>query len=115
MSSDAAGGAAVVDLGTVTPAGSRHTGRRSALAFAGDTVVVGTTDGTVAGFDAATGDRRWQWTGRSGAVVAAAPLVDADAGPAVVVGERGPDGEIRCHDAGAARFAGATAYTSPET
>lgn len=81
-----------VPLGDVDPAGSRHMGRRSAVVGAGGRIVVGTADGTVTTLDRETLEERWSVPGEA-AVVSAAAF-----GNGVVVGERGPDGEIRLHD-----------------
>ena len=92
---------ASTSLGEVEPARSRHAGRRSAVAVTASAVVVGTADGTVRAFDRETLAERWQSEAGDSAVVAAVPFADG-----VAVGERGPDGEIRLHDAvtGAVRW-----------
>jgi hypothetical protein len=89
-----------VELGAVTPARSRHAGRRSAVALLSDAAVVGTADGDLLAYDR-TLTERWRSSAGDGAVVATEPFGDA-----VAVGERGPDGEIRLHDAvtGAVRW-----------
>ena len=103
---------ATVPLGDVEPARSRHAGRRSAVALTDASVVVGTADGDVLAFDRESlGDQntladrdtradrdslaeRWRHDSESdGSVVAVQPF---DGG--VVVGERGPTGELRLHD-----------------
>lgn len=114
---------ATQSLGDVTPAGSRHLGRRSAVAVVacddpdGDPLVVtGRADGSLVAVDVAgTGDdhvaesggdatalhRRWTHDGGDGAVVALVPFAGG-----VLAGERGPDGEIRLHhrDDGSVRW-----------
>jgi outer membrane protein assembly factor BamB len=83
-----------VDLGEVEPARSRHAGRRSAVELTDSLVVVGTSDGTLRAFDRPTLDERWCVPGETdGSVVS---IVESDGG--LVVGERGPAGEIRSHD-----------------
>jgi outer membrane protein assembly factor BamB len=80
------------DLGDVAPARSRHAGRRSAVALAGERTVVGTADGAVRAFDA---DLTARWRADpdgDGSVVAAEPF---DGG--VAVGERGPAGAVRLY------------------
>ncbi len=79
-------------LGEVPPARSRHSGRRSAVALAGDTIVVGTADGRVRAFDPDLSEH-WRAGGEGGAVVAAEPF---DGG--VAVGGRGTAGAIRLYD-----------------
>lgn len=91
---ETAGATWTVGLGAVTPARSRHAGRRSAVALTAATTVVGTADGSVRAYDRTDARERWRSTAGSAAVVAVEPVGDG-----VVVGERGPDGEIRCHDA----------------
>ncbi|WP_435197348.1 PQQ-binding-like beta-propeller repeat protein [Natronomonas sp. EA1] len=97
-----------VDLGAVSPARSRHAGRRSAVAFTDELVVVGTATGELRAYDRATLDERW--TGgtdtESTSVVSLTPFGDA-----VVAGERGPEGAVRCYDAatGTLRWRYATA------
>jgi outer membrane protein assembly factor BamB len=97
-----------VPLGAVDPARSRHAGRRSAVTLTPSLAVVGTAAGDVVGVDRTTGERRWRWTadGEDASVVAALPF---DGG--VAVGERGPAGAVRLHDAatGAVRWRHATA------
>ncbi|AQL43970.1 transcriptional regulator [Halorientalis sp. IM1011] len=85
-------------LGEVDPAGSRHLGRRSAVALTDDAVLVGTADGDLRAFDR---DLTPRWTAAGdgpgetsdGSVVA----IDTLEGTAVV-GERGAAGAVRCHD-----------------
>lgn len=57
-----------VSLGDLRPAGSRHRGRRSAVAFAGDSVVVGRADGSVVAVDHETLAERWSTAGEGSAV-----------------------------------------------
>ncbi len=85
-----------VDLGEVEPARSRHAGRRSAVALAEELVIVGTADGDIRAFEAATLDERWCVPGDDddGAVVTMVTQGDGN----VVVGERGQSGTVRCHD-----------------
>lgn len=86
---------ASADLGEVEPARTRQAGRRSTVAVVDDALVVGTADGGVVARDGATFDVRWRAPGDSPStsVVTAVPF---DGG--VVVGERGPVGEIRFHE-----------------
>jgi len=90
--------ATAASLGDVPPARSRHQGRRSAVALADGLAVVGTADGDVLAFDAASDGpptRRWRHeTEGDPSVVAAVPF---DGG--VAVGERSARGQVRCHDA----------------
>ncbi|MFB6117199.1 PQQ-binding-like beta-propeller repeat protein [Halosegnis sp.] len=90
-----------VGLGEVTPARSRHAGRRSAVALTDDRVVVGTADGAVRAFDRETLTERWRCDVGDAAIVAATPVAGG-----IAVGERGPDGIVRIHDAatGAVRW-----------
>jgi outer membrane protein assembly factor BamB len=85
-----------VALGSVDPAGSRHAGRRSAVAVVDDRVVVGTADGSIRCVDAADGTVRWRWTTDRdpASVVTLIPFAGG-----VLVGERSVAGEIRLHDA----------------
>ncbi len=92
--SETAGTVRTVGLGEVTPARSRHAGRRSAVALTADTVLVGKADGSIRAYDRTDARERWRSTTGTAAVVAAEPF-----GNGVVVGERGPAGEVRCHDA----------------
>ncbi|MFB6304189.1 MAG: PQQ-binding-like beta-propeller repeat protein [Haloferacaceae archaeon] len=100
------GGPGPVPLGSVDPARSRHAGRRSAVALTPALAAVGTADGALVGVDRATGERRWTAAAGTGSVVAAVPFAGG-----VAVGERGPAGEVRLHDAatGAVRWRHATA------
>lgn len=84
-----------VDLGGVTPARSRHAGRRSAVELIDGLVIAGTATGDVLAADRATLDERWRAkteTERT-AVVSAAAFGDG-----VAVGERGPEGAVRWYD-----------------
>ncbi|MDG5776327.1 PQQ-binding-like beta-propeller repeat protein [Haloarculaceae archaeon H-GB2-1] len=81
-------------LGDVPSARSRHAGRRSTVALESDVAVVGTADGTVVGFDAESGDELWTSEASDASLVSAVAFDGA-----VVVGERGPEGEVRAHDA----------------
>ncbi|MFB6083289.1 MAG: PQQ-binding-like beta-propeller repeat protein [Halorientalis sp.] len=93
-------GRRTASLGEVDPAGSRHLGRRSAVALTDDAVLVGTADGRLRAFDR---DLTPRWTAagdgpdgdRDGSVVS----IDTFEGT-VVVGERGAAGAVRCHDLG---------------
>jgi len=105
-----------VSLGDVDPARSRHAGRRSAVAFAGDAVVAGTADGRTVAFDRETLAERWRHAPRDltgdgaterddvpGSADAtdapdAAVVAAAASAAGVVVGERSARGRIRCHD-----------------
>ncbi|WP_336002690.1 PQQ-binding-like beta-propeller repeat protein [Halorientalis halophila] len=90
-------------LGDVEPAGSRHLGRRSAVALTDDTVLAGTADGRLRAFDR---DLHSLWTTETGdgRVVS----IDTFDGKntkeniafdgKIVAGERGPAGAVRCHD-----------------
>jgi outer membrane protein assembly factor BamB len=85
-----------VDLGAVTPARSRHAGRRSGVALAGGLAVVGTAAGDVRAYDRRTLEKRWE----AGTETEQTSVVSvASVGESVVVGERGPDGAVRCYDA----------------
>jgi len=96
-----------VGLGETTPARSRHTGRRSAVALTDDAVVAGTADGNVRAFDRETLAPLWTADAggneneSQGAVVGATPVPGG-----IAVGERGPRGEVRVHDreSGAVRW-----------
>lgn len=104
-----------VDLGRVTPARSRHAGRRSAVELINELVVVGTAAGDVLAHDRATLDERWRTETETEqtAVVSAAAF-----GNDVVVGERGPKGAVRCYDANTGdlrwRYATARDVGSPQ-
>jgi len=82
-----------VDLGAISPNGSRQLGRRSSVCLTDGGVVAGLADGTVVAFDS---DRRELWRDEHddrGSVVALAPFIDG-----VLAGERGASGELRFHD-----------------
>jgi len=81
-------------LGDVDPAGSRHQGRRSAVALTDEAVVVGTAEGDVRAFDRASGTERWHAEGESDASVVTATPFDGG----VAVGERGPAGAVRVYE-----------------
>lgn len=104
-----------VDLGRVTPARSRHAGRRSAVELVDELVVIGTAAGDVLAHDRATLDERWRTETETEqtAVVAAAAF-----GNDVGVGERGPKGAVRCYDANTGdlrwRYATASDVGSPQ-
>ncbi|WP_435101255.1 PQQ-binding-like beta-propeller repeat protein [Halarchaeum sp. P4] len=85
-----------VDLGEVSPARSRHAGRRSAVALTDELVVVGTADGAVRASDRSTLAEQWHagTDVNETAVVTAEPWRDG-----VIVGERGPEGALRYYDA----------------
>ncbi len=84
-----------VPLGDVDPAGSRHQGRRSAVALVKDTVVAGLADGSVVAVDRQTLAERWRdESGDAGSVVSAVPFDEG-----VAVGERSPAGTVRVYDA----------------
>lgn len=85
-------------LGEVTPARSRHAGRRSAVALVGEDVVVGTVDGRVRAFDAGLTERWRAASDGDGSIVAVEPF---DGG--VAVGERGPAGAVRLYDRNGSR------------
>ncbi|MFB6296966.1 MAG: PQQ-binding-like beta-propeller repeat protein [Salinirussus sp.] len=95
-----AGGTRAVDLGTVDPARTRHAGRRSAVALTDELVVAGTADGTVRAFERPGARERWR-AGSADDGAAVVSLEPFDGG--VAVGERGPDGGVRVHDAGTGR------------
>lgn len=104
-----------VDLGGVTPARSRYAGRRSAVELIDGLVIAGTAAGDVLAHNRATLDERWRTeteTKRT-AVVSAAAFDDG-----VVVGERGPEGAVRCYDIDTGelrwRYATATDIGSPQ-
>lgn len=80
-------------LGEIDPAGSRHMGRRSTVVVSDDLVVVGTADGTVTAIETDQFSERWSSTAGSAAIVSSTAYTDG-----IVVGERGPSGEIRLHD-----------------
>lgn len=84
-----------VGLGDVTPARSRHTGRRSAVALCDELVIAGTAVGDVVAHDRTTLDRRWraETETETTSVVSAEPFGDG-----VAVGERGPEGAVRLYD-----------------
>jgi outer membrane protein assembly factor BamB len=93
-----------VALGDLTPARSRHGGRRSAVVVTDDAVVAGIADGTLRAYERGTLAERWTTgsvsTDRSKtpiegrtAVVSAVPFAGG-----IAVGERGPAGEIRVYD-----------------
>lgn len=80
-------------LGDIQPNGSRQLGRQSSVCLAGDRVVAGLTDGTVAAFDD-TLQNVWQNDDSNrGSVV----TLESFAG-ALLAGERGADGEVHLHD-----------------
>lgn len=96
-------------LGSVDPTGSRHAGRRSAVTVVDNLAVVGLADGEVVALDKGTLDRRWHAScdRDAASVVTLTPFADG-----VLVGERSPRGEIRCHGAdGEVRWRLATAET----
>jgi hypothetical protein len=83
-----------VGLGDVSPARSRHAGRRSAVAVLDGVVVTGTATGEVVAHDRPTLGERWRDAAtETGAVVAAVPFGDG-----VAVGERSPEGQVRFYD-----------------
>lgn len=86
-------GVASVELGDIDPAGSRHQGRRSAVALTDGAIVAGTAAGAVRAFDRTSLDERWQYEGEE-SVVAAVPVRDC-----IATGTRGARGRIRLHDA----------------
>ncbi len=82
-------------LGSLDPTGSRHRGRRSAVALTDDDAVVGTASGDVVAFDRTSGREQWRAAGPDeGSVVSAARFNGG-----VVVGERGPAGSVRAYAA----------------
>lgn len=83
-----------VELGDVSPAGSRQLGHRSAVTTTDDLVVAGLADGTVAAFDADLEERWRNEDAARGSVVSLTQFGDG-----IVAGERGADGEVRYHDA----------------
>ncbi|MFB6101499.1 MAG: PQQ-binding-like beta-propeller repeat protein [Haloplanus sp.] len=85
-----------VDLGSVDPAGSRHLGRRSAVAVTAGLFVVGRADGTLLCVGASALRERWRVACDRPAtsIVAAVPFAGD-----ILVGERSPRGEVRRHDA----------------
>jgi outer membrane protein assembly factor BamB len=87
-------GRRTVGLGDVDPAGSRHQGRRSAVALTDDHVLVGTADGAVRAFDRGTLAPAWDHGSGDGSVVSTAVLPDG-----VAAGNRGPAGAVRVLDA----------------
>lgn len=91
-------GRRIASLGEVEPGRSRHAGRRSTVAIADDAVVAGTAAGGVLAFDRALVER-WRAEAGDAGLVASAPVEGG-----VAVGERGPAGEIRVHDADGCRW-----------
>lgn len=91
MSSQRAG-VRKISLGDVDAGGSRHTGRRSAVAIVDGTVVVGTAGGSLRGFDASLTE---QWTDEGSEMVVSMAECDG----VVVAGARGPSGAVRAVDA----------------
>jgi outer membrane protein assembly factor BamB len=84
----------VADLGPLSPAGSRHQGRRSAVALTEEFVVAGTADGTLRAFDHDTLAEQWQAEADGDSSV-----VSATAGrDGIAVGERGPEGAVRVYE-----------------
>jgi len=81
------------DLGPADPAGSRHRGRRSAVALTDEYVVAGTAAGAVRAFDRGTLAESWCRDDGSGSVVSAVTLSGG-----LAVGERSPEGAIRAYD-----------------
>jgi outer membrane protein assembly factor BamB len=90
-----------VELGAVSPAGSRQLGRRSAVTATEELVVAGLADGAVVGFDPGLETCWRNEAADRGSVVSLTPFADG-----VLAGERGADGEVRFHDAdtGAVRW-----------
>lgn len=82
-----------VDLGEITPARSRHAGRRSAVSLADSVVVTGTATGSVLAYDRTTLDECWRTTDSAGSIVSVKSF-----GAGVVVGERSSLGGIECFD-----------------
>ncbi len=84
-------------LGDISPTGTRHAGRRSAVGLTEGLVVAGTADGAVAAFGRERLDEQWRATPRAAgdAVVTVEPVNDW-----IVVGERSPTGAVRCYDTG---------------
>lgn len=81
-----------VELGEVTPARSRHAGRRSAVELVDELVVAGTATGDVLAHDRSTLDERWS----AGTGTESTSVVSAESfGDGVAVGERGPEGTLR--------------------
>ncbi|MEF8978034.1 MAG: PQQ-binding-like beta-propeller repeat protein [Haloarculaceae archaeon] len=83
-----------IPLGAVPPTGSRHQGRRSAVALTDDLVVAGTADGSVRAFDRESLTEIWQHSKSAGSVVSTATTAER-----IAVGERGPAGAVRLYDA----------------
>ncbi|MDL5363115.1 PQQ-binding-like beta-propeller repeat protein [Halalkalicoccus sp. NIPERK01] len=84
-----------VDLGGVTPARSRHAGRRSAVELVDGLVIAGTAAGDVLAHDRTTLEERW----RAGTATERTAVVSVESfGDGIAVGERGPDGAVRCYD-----------------
>lgn len=84
-----------IGLGDVMPARSRHAGRRSAVALVDELVVTGTATGAVVAHDRTTLDEHW----RAGPETEMTSVVSVNPfGDGVVVGERSPEGTIRCYD-----------------
>ena len=83
-----------IPLGEVPPTGSRHQGRRSAVALTDDLVVAGTADGSVRALDRESLTEAWHRSESEGSVVSAATTAER-----IAVGERGPAGAVRVYDA----------------
>ncbi|SEO27745.1 PQQ-like domain-containing protein [Halorientalis persicus] len=88
-------GRQTASLGEIDPAGSRHLGKRSAVALTDGAVLVGTADGDLRAFDRNL-TPRWTAT-ENGPGDGSLVSIDTVEGIAVV-GERGPSGTVRCHD-----------------
>jgi len=82
-----------VDLGALDPGGSRHRGRRSAVALTDDVAVAGTADGTLRAFDRESLGAVWTTDATDGSVVSLATTTDG-----VVAGDRGRSGSIRAFE-----------------
>jgi len=82
-----------VSLGEVQNAGSRHSGRRSTVSVGDDVIAVGKADGSLTAHE--TGSLATRWEETEAASIVSSAVFDGD----IAVGERGPDGEIRLHDA----------------
>lgn len=84
----------IVGLDEISPARSRHTGRRSAVALTDEVIITGTATGSVLAHDRTTLDERW----RAGAEITGAIVSVEPFGDGVVVGERSSLGGVQYLD-----------------
>jgi outer membrane protein assembly factor BamB len=95
-----------IDLGALSPAGSRHSGRRSAVALTDGSIVAGTAAGDVLAYDRNSLAERWrveredEIKEETDGIASEAAVVSMDSfADGIAVGERSPAGEIRLQDA----------------